>query len=963
MLVTLSEVAKDSVVQAQRKEEKATQRRKMKEAEEGKGEAKQEGPDVSGGVLAMQHNGEATKRVLENHFRAVVNNHKPLLVKVLRDARAYAITNIRRPMEVADRFISTPNKKKQHAYGQQNALFAQNLWPQLKNRGWKVEQQSVDGNMSTKYMYNSHVFKSPESVLMNLPALHPELSAIVEEVQQSMAAMKKRDEEENSSQLSLLETDSISAESLERYLSQFAPLQLIVDRATTQRLHFMRKLLTACSTLYNAHDIVQQAKASTVVESVVEGIARSLTIDKRKLLPQPAWTSKHDAVLILAIAKHGWIEHDACCRAITEDKSIKWGSPFDSKAEKSETVAAPKVNFEQVIGVGNRVAKFFNVERECLDSLKDLSEAHLAKTYGLKKKPVSEENTTATWEVDEDLLRENHGGKAVDGPEGDGGMVDLPTKKDLVKRAKALLLNQIKLIETAPAPEAAVAEKPDYGYCVLDRDDASNAFLAELIRVLIKVSFNNSGKRRILGKRLMNAAINEAKNRTEDLEGLDPKDTEAIEEMKKIGEHCAFAHRFVQNQPVQSKNVLRVVLGTVPVSPKHGTNLFPINRTLALESLAAKQDGTVKPKEKKARQRRKRNKGASGDVAISDAMSKVAQDEATIKKLMSDGGYVQLSAPETLLLTVICSQGLPIWTENWYDMIDPANLVPENQGPGFQHAISWWGMGGVFEAAANVWHHTAELKWQSNQATFTEQFSSIPDSDPHKQEAAKKLDALFQDEARKRVSLAIAGDYKNHPEKLAKKCIMLLESLRNHMGNIQSSRKQLSSASKLNKSENGLGPFVLEWLSTETRRWAESLKLIDGTGHPLSYTAADFTPNAKQDKELHSIAALIDKKGCRTVFAQVAQQSRVRQVFLKNSEIEVKSLLKVAVLNFANETEWEEKPLWWGKETMDEDTAASYSIQHDYLILDSLLEYGYSGIEETLSQFNEDNGFQVSLFA
>ena len=154
---------------------------------------------------------------------------------------------------------------------------------------------------------------------------------------------------------------------------------------------------------------------------------------------------------------------------------------------------------------------------------------------------------------------------------------------------------------------------------------------------------------------------------------------------------------------------------------------------------------------------------------------------------------------------------------------------------------------------------------------------------------------------------------------------------------------------KLNRTENGLGPFVLEWLSSEIRRWAKSLALIDDRGQTFSLTAADFTPTDQNGKAMHDIAALMDRRCCRSVFAQVAQQSRVREVFLKNTEQDMKVLLKSAVLDFAPAEEWDYVPDWWGKTA---GAPGSYAVEHDYLVLDSLLEYGYSGIEDTLAMFD-----------
>ena len=772
---------------------------------------------------------------------------------------------------------------------------------------------------------------------------HPELRSIVEEILFSLASRQKRADEESAIQLSLLQLETVTMISLQKFLNQYAPLQLVIDRAVTRRLTNMtKKLLTTCSALSNAYDIVRQAEL-VPYGSICEKISHSLMTERRIHLPHPAWTVKHDAVLIQAIAKHGWIEYDACCRAITEDKSIEWGVPFDGLGGQRSVSTNEEGRADVLAAVAERAIHFLTYEKEVIDALKDFKEVSLVKTFGLKKLSAPGEHGAVVWRVDKNLIKDGS-------IEVDGESVELPTKKDLVKRAKIILAKRIVL-----SPQSTLQSEPDpkvdHEFYVLDQKDPANVFLAEILRTLIKVSFSNSGKRRQMGRRLMNSAITEAKNRIRDLETAQCKETECIAGMAKIVEHCLLAHRYIQTLPVQAKNVLRAVLGNPLSAPKGGLGLFPPERA-ALNNEGSPPDPQALPlipKPKKLRPKKQREKGASGDIAISDAMAAAAQYDAKDSKVLLHGSCVQLSAPETLLLTVVCSQGLPVWTEHWFDLVDSSNLVPEKQGPGFQNAISWWGMGQVFEAAAKVWHHTALKKLETQQVSFVERYSSLPDSDTSKREAKKRLDYLVHDEARKRLSLAIAGDYKNNPEKLAKKCIMLLESLHNHMGPVETIvGKNHARIAKLNKTENSLGPFVLEWLSDEIRRWAGSLGLVDDDGQPFSLTAADFPPR-QNGEALHEIAAFMNPSCCRSVFSQVAQQSRVRDVFLKNTEQGVKSLLKVAERDFAPADEWENVPDWWGKTT---DVPASYSVEFDYLALESLLEFGYSGIEETLAVFD-----------
>eukprot|EP00957_Ditylum_brightwellii_P059327 4503636-Ditylum_brightwellii.AAC.1 len=58
-----------------------------------------------------------------------------------------------------------------------------------------------------------------------------------------------------------------------------------------------------------------------------------------------------------------------------------------------------------------------------------------------------------------------------------------------------------------------------------------------------------------------------------------------------------------------------------------------------------------------------------------------------------------LTTMETLLLSVICFQGLPMWEENWESL------------------ISWHRMGHVMETAAKFWHDSAVQNLSQNAAS------------------------------------------------------------------------------------------------------------------------------------------------------------------------------------------------------------------------------------------------------
>merc|ERR1719242_1809132 len=137
---------------------------------------------------------------------------------------------------------------------------------------------------------------------------------------------------------------------------------------------------------------------------------------------------------------------------------------------------------------------------------------------------------------------------------------------------------------------------------------------------------------------------------------------------------------------------------------------------------------------------------------------------------------------------------------------------------------------------------------------------------------------------------------------------MMLEALRCRMGRVDTAGGDWKKIRAMNKSEHNLGPKILQWCGKELVRWAKSLNILGPNGAPLSATAAEYM---KHHPNLRVVADL-DKKTCRTIFAQVSQQTRLRSIFIKHSPTEMKDLLEKALkASKKNEDIWLDQPTWW----------------------------------------------------
>ena len=814
-------------------------------------------------------------------------------------------------------------------------------------------------------------YKSVNAVLRAVPAIHPELAVMVNSIQKSLAANPPNTVVLGDDFFAQLNYTKLTAGSLSTLLDFYAPLQLLVDRISPKKLVLSKKCLSHCGYMKVAHDFVGPLVNNACVKDTINRLSEIVFIDKRVTLPHPQWSAKHDAVLIYAVAKHGWIEHDVCIRAITEDSSIKWGFPFEGTKDNASAEGRKKATEEAMntlVYVASRAASFFNHENEIIESLKGLKHQLLVKSFCLVRAKTipqhpddnNEGVQVVKWEVDADLLREAASAAEVnEAKQGlDPETTDLPTKKDLLRRAKSMLSKSpdYSLAVTSGKKEEGEGATPagQSIYSVLDQSDLANLLLAEMLRSLIQVSFNNSGKRKNIGRKLCAYAIDESQHRVRDLakliknEKIDKRLLESLESMKMIVEHLILVNRLIRTKSLQAKHVLRVILGISPQVTKNPSEiLFPSDYRSALAATTLSPSDDIKApalQPKKLRQ-----EGAIGDQAIRVAMSKASflgysREHSTTKNTLKYAS-LQLTTPETLLLTVMGSQGFPVWTSAWEDIVDGDSVNPARQGPGHHCVISWDGMGQVFEAAAELWHTTAAAKLSRRRNVFNEKYGNLHEDCPAKKQATMKLLCLEKEEIAKRRALAIAADYSSNPRKLAQKCIMLVEALREKMGPVDWKIGETKNK-RFQKSEHGLCPFVLHWFGNENLKWAESFKIVDSCGRPYCYTAIDFVQSgqtAKSDERI-DVAAVMEMKGCRKLFTQIAQQSRLRSIFLRYPKAQLLDWVVTAVKNCkVLERKWDGQPNWWRNCGQPSDER-----NHDFVLLESLLEYGYSGIEESV---------------
>jgi superfamily II DNA/RNA helicase len=646
VLLGLAEVSRDEASMAMKRAARSAEKKREKE---------------EGGVLAETSpspmSSEAKAEILDAHFKKMWTVNRRWAQQALVDAGAYATSNEPRSIKVLE--------EKDGKVDECTKLFYKSVWPSLKGRGWKEESNETGNTFS----YDEYKFGSPSAVLNEVVRIHPELANMVIPILNTLEQSRlneSRREVEDRTKHTTLDAQAIDVETLNDFLRRYSPLQLLSDRKTNNRLTIGRRVITSCHFSSVASYIVKRAESADAPQKSGDFLEDIISVDSRAALPHPLWTLKHDAILIRAIAKHGWVDREKSCRAIIEDPEIKWGFPF----ELTEEIVAKPLDASELghlQSTASRAASFLENHSELVEALKGCNRPLIIESYGLKHHTPDAENADELqWKVADDLLRQasanNHGDSNVREP------LDLPVKKDMAKRAKIVMRNTITSIKSGVQPGTAKStvanpnvNQPtnDYGYAVIDQGDRCCILLAEMVRGIVKGSSTKMAKQ----MRFMFAIAHEEASALEKMFSSEESAKPKAEEMKKIAGYIATAKKSMKSAAIPSKNILRVMLGLEPLSLRSGNStsasLFPTADTF--------ENAASKPQSKKESHRRE--DGALGEKAIARSMKK-AFDKSALEK--SDGSPclffkytdpdlgLQLTMIEIMILFTCCSEGIPL---------------------------------------------------------------------------------------------------------------------------------------------------------------------------------------------------------------------------------------------------------------------------------------------------------------
>jgi hypothetical protein len=921
VLTVISEATAADASSSKKREERAAEKRAA-EAEADKAE--------EGGLLAVDRSMDSSIYLsniddLKNAvFSKLWKTHASWIGEALLDALAYVkestarepatLHNALHPLDPVPVVISSEMSSVVSA-------FEQNVWPSLASRGWQSEDGDSVGQM--RYIFKGEAFSGLDNLLIAAKSRHPEIEHVIDRTLSEVDAVKRKElveKEKQKEKYISITTENVNLNNLQSLLDSYAPLQLLVDRPKQQGLGLPRKLLSTCLSMHTATDVVKRAKTAFGDDYSLDQLSSLIAVDHRTFVPHPLWTTQHDAALLNAIVKHGWIECDSSCREITADSSIQWGPPFDLKAKVS--ASAPLEVTPDLIEAAGRAAALLGKHEAILESVKSFDRDAIVRAYCLRRHVLESDAAEAadspTWHVNMEGLMEATGATAEP--------IDLPAKKDLARRVKAVLSRTSDPKDTTLATASATA-KVEHNFAILDQSDRANTLLAQLLRASMSKPGPNCTK-------MFDLALDEANKRIGDVEAKMKDSSESDKgilatqekELRRIASHIDLAKRTQNKSARLSKNVIRAVLAQNPHPPKNpGEPYFPSEKV----ALVAGQVAASK---------------SSAELAMEAAQQRMADQNnsrgSDTKPAAGDTGgatsLLNLTKVETQLVQAVCFFGLPVWTEQWKILLDPSSSFASGAAqPTRRHTLTWGKIGRCLSQISND-----DLNIATTDLVTAKERPKI-DSDLDAQSKSDEMLWLAErnyETAEHAYGLAV--DYSSDNEGLAKKAIILCAKI----------VKMVGSMTPSTNSDNGLGTKVLRYLGDQVLAWAKSLDMLDDAGQPYAVSAEDFLSElSESERSGFVLSSSFDKKDCRGLLAQIAMISRARAIFSDLPGDAVEGRLEVAVACIPEK--WPNQPSWW---STTRESASARSILHDRLLLKRLIYAGFSGVLECKASFGID---------
>lgn len=191
-----------------------------------------------------------------------------------------------------------------------------------------------------------------------------------------------------------------------------------------------------------------------------------------------------------------------------------------------------------------------------------------------------------------------------------------------------------------------------------------------------------------------------------------------------------------------SKNVLRVMIGIDPVPAKIPSDpLFP-----------AEEKKSVAKSAKSVLNKLSKKKATPAESALNKALTQLQE----IADEKDESGIIRLTSTEILMLTVMSSQGMPVFCDNYSSLINRETILNDDIATDEDYQTYFFAMGGVMHAAAEVWKKVAEKKLRDKVEAFT---ANATASNSTKQMIMDEVATLQRDLDNKKLTLEDSKEF------------------------------------------------------------------------------------------------------------------------------------------------------------------------------------------------------------
>jgi len=246
-LLCLYEAAEDDALEITRKAETASKEKRIE------GDILARSGNETMDLTQSSKKTEEKKDPLEESFRNLLAANESWVETALADALAFSKSVAsHRDKQYVQGIIdgNRPFNDSNEANPVQSKLvadFVANVWPALRSRGWNEKSTNV-------FMYQGHTFKSIPTVLDAVPKYHPELTNMANSLISSVAASCKQTAS-TFDPVAKLDLRNVTAESLQLFLMDRAPMQLLADRKRANRIVLTKRLLSKLVLLHAVHKV------------------------------------------------------------------------------------------------------------------------------------------------------------------------------------------------------------------------------------------------------------------------------------------------------------------------------------------------------------------------------------------------------------------------------------------------------------------------------------------------------------------------------------------------------------------------------------------------------------------------------------------------------------------------------------------------------------------------------------